>query len=166
MHAHDEATWRVPLFHGTLKARDGAFHIWDATDDFSAVSMDLLFDGTRLHLHNATGRFGAVPMAIHGMSLASLPLQCVRNKPVRGTKRRMSERPEMTSQPSPWTCSLMAPACTCTMRLGALAVHMGIHGELSCACLRACKIEALLQLRCCSAHNSACMPCSAGPPLS
>ena len=72
MHAHDEDTWRVPRFHGTLRARGGSFHIWDATDDFSAVSMDLHFDGGRLHLHNAAGSFGAVPMGIHGACSGAL----------------------------------------------------------------------------------------------
>ena len=66
MRAYDEATWRVPQFFGQIRARQGSFHIWDATDDFSGVALDLLFDGTRLHLHNAAGSFGAVPLSIHG----------------------------------------------------------------------------------------------------
>ena len=72
MRAYDEATWQVPLFYGSLKARDGAFHIWDATDDFSAVNMDLQFSGDRLHLHNTQGTFGAVPMTIHGAAVRHL----------------------------------------------------------------------------------------------
>ena len=48
------------------RVRDGGFHIWDATDDFSGVHMDLVFDGSQLHFHNARGSFGAVPMQIHG----------------------------------------------------------------------------------------------------
>ena len=43
-----------------------AFHFWDATDDFSATDMDLLFEGHRLYLLDARGRFGAVPMSMTG----------------------------------------------------------------------------------------------------
>lgn len=48
------------------RVTDGAFHFWDATDDFSATNMDLLFETDRLYLHKATGFFGAVPMSITG----------------------------------------------------------------------------------------------------
>ncbi len=46
--------------------RDGAFHFWDAVDDFSDVRMDLLFEGDRLYLHDASGKFGAVPLSMTG----------------------------------------------------------------------------------------------------
>jgi len=66
MHAYDAATWRLPLFRGRLRCRGMGFHIWDATDDFSATDMELLFEDHRLYLHDASGRFGAVPMRITG----------------------------------------------------------------------------------------------------
>jgi hypothetical protein len=66
MHASDAATWRLPLFKGRMQCRGMAFHIWDATDDFSGTDMDLLFEGHRLYLHDASGNFGAVPMKITG----------------------------------------------------------------------------------------------------
>lgn len=59
----------VPLTLALVRSHrvtDGAFHFWDATDDFSKTNMDLLFEGDRLYLHKATGYFGAVPMAITG----------------------------------------------------------------------------------------------------
>ena len=68
MHAHNAATWRLPLFTGRLRCRGIDFHIWDATDDFSGTDMDLLFEGHRLYLHDACGKFGAVPMTITGTS--------------------------------------------------------------------------------------------------
>ena len=55
------------------RVTDGAFHFWDATDDFSKTNMDLLFEGDRLYLHKATGYFGAVPMSITGAHPAALP---------------------------------------------------------------------------------------------
>lgn len=66
MHAYDAATWRLPLFGGRVHCHDMAFHFWDATDDFSGTKMDLLFEGHRLYLHDASGKFGAVPMTITG----------------------------------------------------------------------------------------------------
>ena len=51
------------------RVTNGAFHFWDATDDFSKTNMDLLFEGDRLYLHKATGYFGAVPMSITGTHL-------------------------------------------------------------------------------------------------
>ncbi len=70
MHAHNAATWRLPLFTGRLRCRGMDFHIWDATDDFSRTDMDLLFEGHRLYLHDASGKFGAVPMTITGASFS------------------------------------------------------------------------------------------------
>ena len=72
MHAYDAATWRLPLFGGRVRCSNLAFHFWDATDDFSETQMDLLFEGHRLYLHGANGKFGAVPLSITGKSL---PLQ-------------------------------------------------------------------------------------------
>ena len=66
LHSYDAATWRLPSFGGKLKARGGSFHLWDATDDFSDVTMDLLFEHDRLYMHNARGLFGAVPMTLTG----------------------------------------------------------------------------------------------------
>lgn len=43
-----------------------AMHFWDATDDLTDVNMDLLLEGERLYFHNATGRFGAVPLVLTG----------------------------------------------------------------------------------------------------
>lgn len=57
---HERKPWTL------LRVTDGAFHFWDATDDFSATNMDLLFETDRLYLHKATGFFGAVPMSITG----------------------------------------------------------------------------------------------------
>lgn len=45
--------------------RGGEFHFWDSPDDITA-DMDLLFERDRLYLHNAAGRFGAVPMTLTG----------------------------------------------------------------------------------------------------
>ena len=72
MHAHDADSWHLPHFSGRIRCSDTSFHFWDATDDFSRVSMDLLFEGHRLYLHNAKGLFGAVPMTITG-SLPAFP---------------------------------------------------------------------------------------------
>jgi len=47
--------------------KDGAFHFWDAVDDFSRTNMDLIFEHDRLYLHDASGHFGAVPMSITGV---------------------------------------------------------------------------------------------------
>lgn len=66
MHAYDETSWRLPFFDGRIKCRNVAFHFWDATDDFSKTNLDLLFEGHRLYLHGANGKFGAVPMSLTG----------------------------------------------------------------------------------------------------
>lgn len=55
--------------HATSRCRDGEFHFWDAVDDFSEANMDLLFEGARMYLHNASGRFGAVPLSMTGAPL-------------------------------------------------------------------------------------------------
>ena len=71
------------------RVRDGAFHFWDAVDDFSDVRMDLLFEGDRLYLHDASGKFGAVPLSMTGelaiiVMLAQYPpLPCPVSLPVR-----------------------------------------------------------------------------------
>ncbi len=49
------------------RVKDGAFHFWDAVDDFSRTNMDLIFEHDRLYLHDASGHFGAVPMSITGV---------------------------------------------------------------------------------------------------
>ena len=49
-----------------MAVRGGELHIWDATDDIREASLDLLFEGDRVYLHNATGKFGAVPMRLAG----------------------------------------------------------------------------------------------------
>ena len=69
MHCYDADTWRLPSFGGRIKATNSSFHLWDATDDFSDVAMDLLFEHDRLYLHNAKGLFGAVPMTMTGVLL-------------------------------------------------------------------------------------------------
>ena len=51
---------------GLCRCRDGAFHFWDAVDDFSNANMDLLFEGDRMYVHNASGSFGAVPLTMTG----------------------------------------------------------------------------------------------------
>ena len=55
--------------YGSVRARAGAFHFWDATDDFTQVNMDLLLEGDRLYLHNAHGHFGAAPLTMTGVAL-------------------------------------------------------------------------------------------------
>ena len=49
-----------------LPPRGASFHFWDATDDITDACLDLLFETDRLYFHNATGRFGAVPMSLTG----------------------------------------------------------------------------------------------------
>ena len=66
MHCYDKATWKLPSFSGRINVRNGAFHLWDATDDFGDVSVDLLFEHDRLYMHNASGLFGAVPLTMTG----------------------------------------------------------------------------------------------------
>ena len=53
--------------HAERRVKDGAFHFWDAVDDFSRTNMDLIFEHDRLYLHDASGHFGAVPMSITGV---------------------------------------------------------------------------------------------------
>jgi hypothetical protein len=43
-----------------------SLHFWDAPDDIHAADMDLLFEGDRVYLHGAKGRFGAVPLTLTG----------------------------------------------------------------------------------------------------
>ena len=38
------------------------FHFWGAPDDCEGVGIDLLLDGADLHVHSATGRYGAAPL--------------------------------------------------------------------------------------------------------
>ena len=35
-------------------------------DDFSSANMDLLFEGDRMYVHDASGKFGAVPLTMTG----------------------------------------------------------------------------------------------------
>lgn len=63
---HDLATWHAPEYHGRVAVRGANFHFWDATDDIMDADLDLLFEGDRLYLHKAKGRFGAVPMTLTG----------------------------------------------------------------------------------------------------
>ncbi|KAL4547159.1 hypothetical protein Ndes2526B_g07937 [Nannochloris sp. 'desiccata'] len=63
---HDLATWHAPEYHGRVAVRGANFHFWDATDDIIDADLDLLFEGDRLYLHNAKGKFGAVPMRLTG----------------------------------------------------------------------------------------------------
>jgi hypothetical protein len=63
---HDFATWHTPEYHGRVAVRGANFHFWDATDDIIDADLDLLFEGDRLYLHKAKGKFGAVPMRLTG----------------------------------------------------------------------------------------------------
>ena len=63
---HDFATWHAPEYHGRVAVRGANFHFWDATDDILDADLDLLFEGDRLYLHKAKGKFGAVPMTLTG----------------------------------------------------------------------------------------------------
>ncbi len=66
MRSHNAATWHFPTIAGSVRISDGAFHFWDAPDDFSRSDLTLLFEGDRLYLHHAQGHFGAVPVAVTG----------------------------------------------------------------------------------------------------
>jgi hypothetical protein len=61
----DAASWRFPEFRGRVAVRGARFHFWDATDEIEG-DLDLLFEKDRLYIHNAVGRFGAVPLALSG----------------------------------------------------------------------------------------------------
>ena len=65
---NDVESWRFPVIKGRLRGHDLAFHFFDASDDFSATKLDLLFEGDRLYLHGAQGFFGAVPLNLTGGS--------------------------------------------------------------------------------------------------
>ena len=69
---NDEESWRFPVIKGRLRGHNLAFHFFDASDDFSATKLDLLFEGDRLYLHGAQGFFGAVPLNLTGGSQLSL----------------------------------------------------------------------------------------------
>lgn len=64
--SHDPASWHFPEFHGRVAVREAEFHFWDATDDIGGATLDLLFERDRLYLHNASGRFGDVPLKLTG----------------------------------------------------------------------------------------------------
>ena len=68
---YDYKTWnRYPDFTGKINCKKGAFHIWDAPDDFEDVDMDLVFENDRMYFLNAEGKYGAVPVsAVGDMSL-------------------------------------------------------------------------------------------------
>ena len=63
---HDVTTWQTPEYYGRVAVRGAAFHFWDATDDILDADLDLLFEGDRLYLHRAKGRFGDVSMSLTG----------------------------------------------------------------------------------------------------
>ncbi|KAK9840821.1 hypothetical protein WJX81_007219 [Elliptochloris bilobata] len=64
--SHNAATWHFPSVSGHVRVADGAFHFWDAPDDFSRAKLSLVFEGDRLYLHHAQGNFGAVPVTVTG----------------------------------------------------------------------------------------------------
>ena len=66
LRSHNEETWRFPSLRGRVKCRGLDFHFWDSPDSLSGANMDLLFEGDRLYLHNASGHFGAVPITLAG----------------------------------------------------------------------------------------------------
>ena len=49
------------------RCRGADFHFWDAADDIRDADLDLVIEKDRLYLHNATGRFGSVPMTVTGV---------------------------------------------------------------------------------------------------
>jgi hypothetical protein len=64
---HDAKTWHdFPDLSGKLRVSDGEFHIWNAPDDFEGVNVDLVFEGSKIFLHNCTGKYGAIPLALTG----------------------------------------------------------------------------------------------------
>ena len=64
---HDYESWySFPEFYGRVAVRGANFHFWDATDDIMDADLDLLFEGDRLYLHRAKGRFGDVKMTLTG----------------------------------------------------------------------------------------------------
>jgi len=62
----DASSWKFPDFYGRVAVRDATFHFWDATDDIIDADLDLLFEKDRVYLHDARGKFGAVPMRVTG----------------------------------------------------------------------------------------------------
>jgi hypothetical protein len=66
LRAHDRASWHFPSLRGRLHCEGLEFHFWDSPDSLSGASMDLLFEGDRLYLHNASGYFGGVPLTLTG----------------------------------------------------------------------------------------------------
>src|SRR5689334_14264813 len=64
---HCKATQRIMSLRPRLTyLRAGDFHFWDAPDDITGASMDLVFERDRLYLHQAKGYFGAVPLNVSG----------------------------------------------------------------------------------------------------
>eukprot|EP00873_Tetraselmis_striata_P029672 jgi/Tetstr1/449936/TSEL_036990.t1 len=66
LRAHNKATWQFPSLRGRLHCKNLEFHFWDSPDSLSGASMDLLFEGDRMYLHNASGYFGGVPLTLTG----------------------------------------------------------------------------------------------------
>ncbi len=64
--AYDAQTWQFPELTGTVRCRGLDLHFWDAPDDLHAVRVDLLFERTRVYLHNARGYYGAAPLTVTG----------------------------------------------------------------------------------------------------
>ncbi len=79
--SHDAATWHFPSINGHVRMADGAFHFWDAPDDFAHAKLSLLFEGDRLYLHHAEGHFGAVPVSVTGEGCAAFVRCALNGKP-------------------------------------------------------------------------------------
>ena len=78
MRSYDAATWHFPSISGHVLVSDGAFHFWDAPDDFSCAKLSLNFEGDRLYLHHAQGYFGAVPVTVTGAPSPPASVRLVR----------------------------------------------------------------------------------------
>lgn len=78
MRSYDAATWHFPSISGHVRVSDGAFHFWDAPDDFSRAELSLKFEGDRLYLHHAQGHFGAVPVMVTGAPSTSVGARVLR----------------------------------------------------------------------------------------
>lgn len=64
--SYDTRTWAFPELYGRVRCDDLSFHFWDATDDVIDSRMDLIFEGSRLYIHGAQGRYGAIPLIVTG----------------------------------------------------------------------------------------------------
>ncbi|GIM02660.1 hypothetical protein Vretimale_7447, partial [Volvox reticuliferus] len=66
LRAYDVSSWQFPELYGRIKCRGASLHFWDAPDDISGASMDLVLERDRMYLLGAVGRFGAVPITVTG----------------------------------------------------------------------------------------------------